>query len=212
MTPALWSYIKDDLIKWVERHRDTCTTRLIHLLTIGAIRLETNPERQRVVTICANLSPCAAAACLRSLANWMEALSDTDQQTELDEWLGTLLPCFAEQPQFRTCASIIVSWLGSGPVLKKHALKLLLEHYGDECDELRFPQFDPTHLELENDSMAKILIFLLKNMNGYVLRRIHAQEAVQRLDPSAISRNLFNNLRDQVLRQQLELPTGWNSQ
>ncbi len=97
-------------------------------------------------------------------------------------------------------------------MLKKHALKLLLEHYSDECDELRFPQFDPTHLELENDSMAKILISLLKNMNGYVLRRIHVQEAVQQLNPSAISCNLFNDLRDQMLRRQLELPTGWNSQ
>ena len=87
---------------------------------------------------------------------------------------------------------------------------MLIEHYDDECEELRFPRVDLTQLELEGDSMAKILIFFLKNSDIYALRRMHAQEAVQQLHPSAISRNLFNDLRDQILRQQLELPVDWN--
>ena len=184
--------------------------RLIRLLTIGAIRRESIPERKRIVTICAHLSPQAAAACLRDLTTWIEALSDADQQTELDEWLRALLPCFAEQPQFRACANVIVSWLESESALKKSAFEMLIEHYDDECEELRFPRVDLTQLELEGDSMAKILIFFLKNSNTDALRGMHAQEAVQQLHPSAISRNLFNDLRDQVLRQQLELPVDWN--
>ena len=87
---------------------------------------------------------------------------------------------------------------------------MLVEHYDDECEKLRFPRVDLTQLELEGDSMAKILIFFLKNSNTDALRGMHAQEAVQQLHPSAISRNLFNDLRDQVLRQQLELPVDWN--
>ena len=87
---------------------------------------------------------------------------------------------------------------------------MLIEHYDDECEELRFPRVDLTQLELEGDSMAKILIFFLKNSDIYALRRMHAQEAVQQLHPSAISRNLFNDLRDQILRQQLKLPVDWN--
>lgn len=135
---------------------------------------------------------------------------DADQQTELDEWLRVLLPCFAEQPQFRACANVIVSWLESESALKKSAFEMLIEHYDDECEELRFPRVDLTQLELESDSMAKILIFFLKNSDIYALRRMHAQEAVQQLHPSAISRNLFNDLRDQIMRQQLELPVDWN--
>ncbi|MDY5004485.1 MAG: SIR2 family protein [Atopobiaceae bacterium] len=210
LTSGLWSYIKDSLIDWVEHHGGQCTMRLIRLLTIGAIRQESIPERKRIVTVCANLSPQAAAACLRDLTTWIEALSDADQQTELDEWLRALLPCFAEQPQFRACANVIVSWLESESALKKSAFEMLIEHYDDECEELRFPRVDLTRLELEGDSMAKILIFFLKNSDIYALRRMHAQEAVQQIHPSAISRNLFNDLRDQILRQQLELPVDWN--
>lgn len=210
LTSGLWSYIKDSLIDWVKHHGGPCTMRLIRLLTIGAIRRESIPERKRIVTICAHLSPQAAAACLRNLTTWIEALSDADQQTELDEWLRALLPCFAEQPQFRACAKVIVSWLESESALKKSAFEMLIEHYDDECEELRFPRVDLTRLELEGDSMAKILIFFLKNSDIYALRRMHAQEAVQQIHPSEISRNLFNDLRDQILRQQLELPVDWN--
>lgn len=210
LTSGLWSYIKDSLIDWVKHHSEPCTMRLIRLLTIGAIRRESIPERKRIVTICAHLSPQAAAACLRDLTTWIEALSDADQQTELDEWLRALLPCFAEQPQFRACANVIVSWLESESALKKSAFEILIEHYDDECEELRFPRIDLTQLELEGDTMAKILIFLLKNSDIYALRRMHAQEAVQQIHPSEISRNLFNDLRDQILRQQLELPVDWN--
>ncbi len=210
LTSGLWSYIKDSLIDRVKHHSDMCTMRLIRLLTIGAIRRESIPERKMIVTICAHLSPQAAAACLRDLTTWIEALSDADQQTELDEWLRALLPCFAEQPQFQACAKVIVSWLESESALKKSAFEMLIEHYDDECEELRFPRVDLTQLELEGDSMAKILIFFLKNSDIYALRRMHAQEAVQQLHPSAISRNLFNDLRDQILRQQLELPVDWN--
>lgn len=210
LTSGLWSYIKDSLIDWAEHHSGPYTMRLIHLLTIGAIHLENIPERRRIVTICAHLSPQAAATCLRDLTTWMEALSVADQQTELVEWLRALLPCFVEQPQFRACAKVIVSWLGSEPALKKSALELLTKHYDDECEELRFPKVDLTQLELEDDSMAKILIFFLKNSDIYALRRMHAQEAVQQIHPSEISRNLFNDLRDQILRQQLELPVDWN--
>lgn len=210
LTSGLWSYIKDSLIDWAEHHSGPYTMRLIHLLTIGAIHLENIPERRRIVTICAHLSPQAAATCLRDLTTWMEALSVADQQTELVEWLRALLPCFVEQPQFRACAKVIVSWLGSEPALKKSALELLTKHYDDECEELRFPKVDLMQLELEDDSMAKILIFFLKNSDIYALRRMHAQEAVQQIHPSEISRNLFNDLRDQILRQQLELPVDWN--
>lgn len=210
LTSGLWSYIKDSLIDRVEHHSEPCTMRLIRLLTIGAIHLENIPERKRIVTICAHLSPQAAAACLRDLTMWIEALSVVDQQTELDEWLRALLPCFAEQPQFRACAKVIVSWLESESALKKSALELLTKHYDDECEELRFPKVDLTQLELESDSIAKILIFFLKNSDIYALRRMHAQEAVQQLHPLAISRNLFNDLRDHILRQQLELPVDWN--
>ena len=210
LTSGLWSYIKDSLIDWVEHHGGPYTMRLIHLLTIGAIRRESIPERRRIVTICAHLSPQAAATCLRDLTTWMEALSVADQQTELVEWLRALLPCFVEQPQFRACANVIVSWLGSESALKKSALEMLIEHYDDECEELRFPRVDLTQLELEDDSMAKILIFFLKNSDIYALRRMHAQEAVQQIHPSEISRNLFNDLRDQIMRQQLELPVDWN--
>lgn len=210
LTSGLWSYIKDSLIDWVEHHSEPCTMRLIRLPTIGAIHLENIPERKRIVTICAHLSPQAAAACLRDLTAWIEALSVVDQQAELDEWLRALLPCFAERPQFRACAKVIVSWLESESALKKSALELLAKHYDDECEELRFPRVDLTQLELEGNTMAKILIFFFKNSDIYALRRMHAQEAVQQLHPSAISRNLFNDLRDQILRQQLELPVDWN--
>lgn len=210
LTSGLWSYIKDSLIDWVEHHSEPCTMRLIRLLTIGAIHLENIPERKRIVTICAHLSPQAAAACLRDLTAWIEALSVVDQQAELDEWLRALLPCFAERPQFRACAKVIVSWLESESALKKSALELLTKHYDDECEELRFPRVNLTQLELEGDSMAKILIFFLKNSDIYALRRMHAQEAVQQIHPSEISRNLFNDLRDQILRKQLKLPADWN--
>lgn len=210
LTSGLWSYIKDSLIDWVDHHSGPRTMQLIQLLTIGAIHRESIPERKRIVTICAYLSPQAAAACLRDLTTWIEALSDADQQTELDEWLRALLPCFAEQPQFRACAKVIVSWLESESALKKSAFEMLIEHYDDECEELRFPRVDLTQLELESNSMAKILIFFLKNSDIYALRGMHAQEAVQQIHPSEISRNLFNDLRDQILRQQLELPVDWN--
>lgn len=210
LTTDLWTYIKDNLVEWIKRHSDTCGISLIRLLTIGAIDMEPTPERQNIVNICANLSPQAAAGCLRTLTKWMGTLSYADQQSELSEWLYPLLPSFAEQPQFQACASVVASWLESDSPLRKCALEILLEHYDEECQEVRYSRVNLMQLGLEGDSMAKILIFFFKNTNAYSLQRMHIQEKLKPFDPSAISHELFSALRDQVLRRQLDLPAGWD--
>lgn len=54
-------------------------------------------------------------------------------------------------------------------------------------------------MALNGDSMARILIFFLKNASMYALPRTHAQEALGQLYSSAISRDLFDYLRDLAL-------------
>ena len=209
-SPVLWNFIKDALVSWIEHHESTCNERLVRLLTSGAILHENASDRQKIIKICANSSPQIASACLQCLTEWMGTLSNVEQKSELEEWLDAILPYFAEKPQFQACASTIVLWLGSDSALKNCALEILLKCYHEECKGLIFPQIDLAQLRLEDESLAKFLIFFLRNTDAYTYPEDIIREAMRQIEPSKIDPCLFNELRDQLLlRQQLELPASW---
>lgn len=206
-----WCYVKDSLLIWIQQQqKSTRTTRLVAMLTRGTVSFESASERKRIINICAHCSPLIATACLQSITEWMNSLSSAEQQSELDEWLGELLPHFAEEPQFWKCGAVFSSWLESGSALNMHAIKILSEHYDEKCEQLSFPQVDLMQLKLKDDLLAKILIFYIKNTNNYALPGMHITESIQQIDPSRVNPSLFNCLRDQALQQQLELPAEWN--
>lgn len=208
-SPVLWDFIKDDLVSWIEHCEGACNERLVRLLTSGAILHENASDRQEIIKICANSSPQIASACLQCLTEWMGTLSNVEQKSELEEWLDAILPHFAERPQFQACASTIVLWLDSDSALKNRALEILLKCYHEECKGLIFPQIDLAQLGLEDESLAKFLIFFLRNTDAYTCPEDTIREAMRQIEPSIIDSCLFNELRDQSLRQQLELPTSW---